>query len=537
MESESAKYQERLTKFRADLAAKNMLNRWGGQAVEEWKYKQELHDYLALGYVQDAFETCRLYDVPITQPFCDCLLKAVADMLEAWYQQTLKAQGQGLPGSVSIPLAVRQQGSRSSKGIMPRIRVMVETAHVDDAKKRAETGKQRQEHKSIADDIHTENGRKAVGERTETKPVLKEVTSLQSNIDVFISHSSADAVIAQELIDLLRAAIPSLPPEVIRCTSVPGYRLQGGAKTEDQLLEESLRAKVFIALLSKQSLESTYVLFELGARWGAGKYFIPLVVAGMTASQLRPPLSGRHAHSASVEDQLFQLVDEVAAELGFQLAKAPVYTAQLKKLTDVSAEGAKKRLLPPTPITIENRDRKPNIRFVETRVATAQRGEKDGQIHESPQGLGDFQIAIVCFRNEAVVGQRVQQPSVKAHILYRSKDGKEVTDVPRAVWLSEYGEETLFETGKKRCLIVFLLSNQDTLKKLWKETYTTSTSWMAGGPLFRILDEGIRGDIASVEISLLVGDVCILSATFQAQPRERGKLPELILNSLSPAQE
>jgi TIR domain len=158
-------------------------------------------------------------------------------------------------------------------------------------------------------------------------PTTKEETMPATKIKVFISHSSADADIARELIYLLRSAIPSLPPDVIRCTSVSGYRLEGGAKTDEQIVIESLGTDVFIALLSKLSLESTYVLFELGARWGAGKQLVPLVVAGMSESALKPPLNALSAHSASNEDHLFQLVDEVASRLGLSLAKPPTYTA------------------------------------------------------------------------------------------------------------------------------------------------------------------------------------------------------------------
>jgi hypothetical protein len=123
----------------------------------------------------------------------------------------------------------------------------------------------------------------------------------------------------------------------------PGYRLEGGAKTDEQLLKESLGANVFIALLSQQSLRSTYVLFELGARWGADRHLFPLVVAGMSASELRPPLNGRNAHSAAIEDHLLQLVDEVASKLGLSLAKPSVYTAQVKELVQVSQEAGAQR--------------------------------------------------------------------------------------------------------------------------------------------------------------------------------------------------
>jgi hypothetical protein len=157
LEAERAKYEARLREFRAQLAAQNMLDRWGGQAAKEWEYKQEFHDNLAIGYVEDAFETCRLYDEPITQSVSDCLLKTVEDLLEIQYRNAIQAQGLGLPGHVKMPLAALQQGSMASKKIMPRIRVMVETARVEDMRRRAEMTKQQEEQKRRSGDSFTQN--------------------------------------------------------------------------------------------------------------------------------------------------------------------------------------------------------------------------------------------------------------------------------------------------------------------------------------------------------------------------------------------
>jgi pyrimidine deaminase RibD-like protein len=185
----------------------------------------------------------------------------------------------------------------------------------------------------------------------------------------------------------------------------------------------------------------------------------------------------------------------------------------------------------------QNEDEKPkhNISFVEAKSVQAHRGLSDGKIYESPQALGDLQVTVACFRNEPIVGRRVQQPTLKSHIIYKDKNGEEITDASRGVWLGSYGETTVFESGKKKCLIIFLLSNQDTLKKLWNETYTTDQSWMAGGPLFRINDEGIPGDVTSVEIRLLAQDICVLRAEFKVETRISGQLPKLTLCSLSVA--
>lgn len=177
---------------------------------------------------------------------------------------------------------------------------------------------------------------------------------------------------------------------------------------------------------------------------------------------------------------------------------------------------------------------KPNIGFVGTKSVDAHQGLTDSLIYESPQqGLGDFQICVVCFRNESIVGQRIQEPNVEAHIIYKNKEGDEITDAPRGVWVGHHGEAIQFESGKKRCLVVFLLSSQGTLKKLWTETYTTGTSWMAGGSQYRIRDSGIAGEVKSVEISLLTRDTCLLRATFDVMPREADKLPKLVLSSVS----
>jgi hypothetical protein len=50
-------------------------------------------------------------------------------------------------------------------------------------------------------------------------------------IKIFISHSSKDVLLVKALIDLIRSAL-SIPASDIRCTSVPGYKLPGGALTD-----------------------------------------------------------------------------------------------------------------------------------------------------------------------------------------------------------------------------------------------------------------------------------------------------------------
>src|SRR4051812_13117375 len=115
-----------------------------------------------------------------------------------------------------------------------------------------------------------------------------------SEIDIFISHSSRDAELAEALVELFRAAY-ALPAKKIRCTSVDGYRLKTGADTNARLREETVGCRVLVGLITEVSIESAYVLFELGARWGASRYLAPLVGAGGGAGILQGPLSGLNA--------------------------------------------------------------------------------------------------------------------------------------------------------------------------------------------------------------------------------------------------
>jgi hypothetical protein len=134
LEAETNKYQERLAALREELAAKNQ-GRSGWQEMEEWRYKEEMSDSLATGFVQDALDTCRLYEIPITHPLCGCLEKAAENVLVVQYRNALQAHGkrhlfQGLMSTHTLK-------------VMPQIKVMIENARVQDLKERTAMNKEK----------------------------------------------------------------------------------------------------------------------------------------------------------------------------------------------------------------------------------------------------------------------------------------------------------------------------------------------------------------------------------------------------------
>ena len=154
-------------------------------------------------------------------------------------------------------------------------------------------------------------------------------------LDVFISHSSKDTDVAEALIELIQAAI-RISPDRIRCTSVDGYRLPGGVSTDEQLKREVRESNYFIGLLTPVSLKSSYVLFELGARWGAELPFVPLLGRGAMPKDLPGPVSGINALRADSGSQLHQLVHELSERLGRPLQNAAAYEKYLQRLILVS---------------------------------------------------------------------------------------------------------------------------------------------------------------------------------------------------------
>ena len=152
---------------------------------------------------------------------------------------------------------------------------------------------------------------------------------------VFISHSDDDVEIASLLTSLLRNAL-YLKPEDIRCSGVDAYRLPAGASTDDILRQEVHDAELLIGLITPNSIMSVYVLFELGARWGAGKAMFPLLASGATWEHLKGPLRSINALDCSNASQVIQFVENAAEALGISAGSASAYVEVVNELVEAS---------------------------------------------------------------------------------------------------------------------------------------------------------------------------------------------------------
>jgi TIR domain-containing protein len=181
-----------------------------------------------------------------------------------------------------------------------------------------DTDREVQEARRILQEIAISKSNKTVPELARKEDMMK----------VFVSHSSVDTVVAAAFVELLRTAL-RLQATDIRCTSVAGYKLSAGAHADEQLRQEVFESQVFVALLSPASVKSIYVMFELGARWGAKRELVPVMVRGVDPGYLKAPLNSIHAVAGTSETDMHQLLDDLGKQLSLTTEKPAAYTNAL----------------------------------------------------------------------------------------------------------------------------------------------------------------------------------------------------------------
>jgi hypothetical protein len=151
-------------------------------------------------------------------------------------------------------------------------------------------------------------------------------------VRIFISHSHLDKDAAEALVKYLRASLP-LEMEDIRCTSVSGYQIKTDANIPIALQKDLKETKCLIALITKDSLCSTWTLFELGAAWVNQKHITLILGPGISSDRVPEPLSGRIFVKIEKEN-LSDAVNKIAEKLGIYAKPATSIDEKRKKFID-----------------------------------------------------------------------------------------------------------------------------------------------------------------------------------------------------------
>lgn len=160
---------------------------------------------------------------------------------------------------------------------------------------------------------------------------------LDLQLRIFVSHASIDEPLAAALVDCLLGCM-ILRDSDVRCTSVAGHKLSIGSETATMLRDELEDTSVVIGLLTPNAVSSSWVLFELGATWGAKRRLIPLLAGGLEFQSLPGPLAGHHSVRLADKNGLAQAVEEIAGTIGVEKRSAAKIDAALDKLVAVARE-------------------------------------------------------------------------------------------------------------------------------------------------------------------------------------------------------
>ena len=166
-------------------------------------------------------------------------------------------------------------------------------------------------------------------------------------VKVFVSHSSRDISVIAPLVSLIQIAL-NLPPAEIRCTSLDGYRLPGGVLTSERLRDEIRETPAFVYVASTASSDSAYVALEMGARWGLGKPFLPLLAPGLSVEVLSAPLREWNALRMDAAG-LQQMVEQLAQSLDIATASGAVYQKYIDEILREAGRGTGDGIPPASP--------------------------------------------------------------------------------------------------------------------------------------------------------------------------------------------
>lgn len=138
---------------------------------------------------------------------------------------------------------------------------------------------------------------------------------------VFISHAAQDKEIVQGLVELITGAL-ELEPKQLRCTAVRGHTLGLGQGIASTLMDDIRATSVVLGVITSASLESQWVLFELGAAWALGKRTIPVIHPLLSVDILPGPLAGVHAANLGDQEDIGQMIEELSQHLGCRFRSA-----------------------------------------------------------------------------------------------------------------------------------------------------------------------------------------------------------------------
>jgi hypothetical protein len=138
----------------------------------------------------------------------------------------------------------------------------------------------------------------------------------QSVPRIFVSHAASDTVLARKIRRLLKSSFDANVSTM--------DDLSAGENWESLLRQQLSNADYVVAILSPQSVRSTFVLHDLGAAWALGKPVIPLFTRRDVLNSI--PMAVLESQMIEVSDlENPEASDELVRKLSQIISSHPVH--------------------------------------------------------------------------------------------------------------------------------------------------------------------------------------------------------------------
>jgi hypothetical protein len=157
---------------------------------------------------------------------------------------------------------------------------------------------------------------------------------------LFFSHSEKDKNLLQHLVEAARIGLDLNKGDIV-CSSLDGYHIQSGKDIIEISKQGGAYSNCLIGVITPNSLNSHWVLFELGARWGTDNPFVIILANGADFHDLPEAIRTRVAKKCT-ESELELLFNDVAEQLKIQF-HSPSVRSHLKKAEVLSQAESQRR--------------------------------------------------------------------------------------------------------------------------------------------------------------------------------------------------
>ena len=137
-----------------------------------------------------------------------------------------------------------------------------------------------------------------------------------------VMHSSQDEALAEAISDLLKSALGLVSGQIRRHSE--GH-WPAGTKSQAAFPEELKASKLVVGLITPRSLASSSLMFDLGARWGAGLP-VTLLLAEVRPDDLAGALHFVDTQIIVDETSLQQFIESVSKPLALRLQNPQLYS-------------------------------------------------------------------------------------------------------------------------------------------------------------------------------------------------------------------